>query len=59
MKIIQYLQETKGELKHVVWPTKRQAAVFTVLVILVSIATAYYLGLFDFLFSRALEAVLQ
>lgn len=45
-----YIQETRAELKHVSWPTRRQAAVFTAVVIVVSVSTAVYLGVFDYLF---------
>lgn len=47
---IQYLRDTKGELAHVSWPTRRQAVVFTGLVIALSVATSFYLGAFDNLF---------
>ena len=52
---IQYLKDTRGELKHVSWPTQRQTSVFTVLVIAISLFTAFYLGFFDFLFAEALN----
>ena len=55
MSLIDYLRETKGELKHVSWPSRRQTAVFTLIVILISIATAYFLGIFDYIFKIALE----
>jgi len=55
MSLIDYLRETKGELKHVSWPSRRQTAVFTLIVILISIATAYFLGVFDYVFKIALE----
>ncbi len=55
MGLVDYLRETKGELKHVSWPTRRQAVVFTILVIAVSIGTALFLGFFDFAFTRLLE----
>ncbi|OGI88078.1 preprotein translocase subunit SecE [Candidatus Nomurabacteria bacterium RIFCSPLOWO2_01_FULL_33_24] len=51
MKITQYLKDTRGELKHVNWPTRKQTIVFTIIVIAVSIFVAYYLGFFDFIFS--------
>ncbi|MDO8510172.1 MAG: preprotein translocase subunit SecE [bacterium] len=59
MGVVNYVKETKGELKHVSWPTRRQAIGYTVLVIAVSLVTAFYLGLFDFLFSLGLEEVLK
>ena len=59
MKIADYLRETKGELKHVSWPTKKQAIAFTVLVIIVSVATAIILSLFDVSFSFIPKALLK
>ena len=50
-KLIQYVKDTKGELKHVSWPTQKQTVIFTTLVILVSIFIAAFLGVFDFLFT--------
>lgn len=55
MAIGEYLRETKGELKHVSWPTRRQAIVFTAVVILISLGLAVYLGLLDALFLRGLQ----
>lgn len=40
MKIVQYLKETKNELKEVVFPTTSQTVTFTVLVILISVVVA-------------------
>ncbi len=58
MGILNYIKETKSELKHVNWPTRRQAVLFTVLVIIVSFAVAYYLGFFDFIFSLGIKQLL-
>ena len=55
MGLIQYVKETRGELKHVSWPTRKQATVFTVVVVIISLATAAYLGLFDWIFTSILE----
>lgn len=57
-RITDYFKETRTELRHVNWPTRKQAAVFTVLVVLVSLATAAYLGVFDYLFSRLLQLII-
>jgi preprotein translocase subunit SecE len=54
MKIIEYVKETKGELKHVSWPTRKQAIVFTSIVIILSLLVSAFLGLFDFLFAELL-----
>jgi len=55
MKLIDYLKSTKAELKHVSWPTKKQAIAFTIIVVLISVLTALYLGFFDFIFSKILQ----
>jgi preprotein translocase subunit SecE len=54
-RFVQYLKDTQSELKHVSWPTRSQAIAFTALVIVISVATAAYLGAFDWLFTRLVE----
>jgi preprotein translocase SecE subunit len=54
MKIVDYINETKAEMAHVKWPTRSQAMNYALLVIGVSIVTAAFLGLCDFIFSRLL-----
>ena len=58
MKITDYIKESRGELKHVSWPTRKQTIAFTVVVIVISIATSLYLGLFDIVFTYILQGVL-
>lgn len=53
--LINYLKETRVELRHVSWPTQKQAAVYTALIIAVSVVVSLILGLFDFLFTGALD----
>jgi len=55
MGIIDYIRDTKGEMKHVSWPTRAQSFAFTALVIAISILTALYLGFFDFIFQKILQ----
>lgn len=54
-RFINYIKDTKAELAHVSWPTRRQALIFTGVVILISILTAAFLGFFDYLFSLILQ----
>ena len=58
MKIVDYIKSTRGELKHVSWPTKKQAIAFTIVVIIISIATGAYLGFFDYIFSKILAPLI-
>jgi len=55
MGLINYIKGTQAELRHVSWPTRHQAIAFTAIVIVISLATAFFLGFFDFLFSLILE----
>ncbi|OGI60650.1 preprotein translocase subunit SecE [Candidatus Nomurabacteria bacterium RIFCSPHIGHO2_01_FULL_37_25] len=58
MKIVEYLKETKTELKHVIWPEWSQTFYYTLVIIVLSVTVAYYLGIFDFIFSKGLEKVI-
>ena len=55
MKLVEYLKETQGEMKHMNWPTKDQAIKYTLLVIGLSIVTALVLALADYVFSLGIE----
>jgi preprotein translocase subunit SecE len=57
-KIGEYLKDTRTELKHVTWPKRNQIVAYTLIVVVLSIIIAYFLGIFDFIFSRALGKVL-
>jgi len=57
-KITDYLEETKTELKHVIWPSKNQTFYYTLIVIILSVVISYYLGIFDFIFSQGLTKVI-
>ena len=54
-KFITYLKDTRAEMKHVAWPTRQQALVYTALVIGISVVAAMFLGAFDFIFTKGLN----
>jgi len=54
-KFIDYVKDTRGELKHVSWPTRSQAIAFTVLVIVISLLVAFFLGFFDYILSLIIQ----
>ena len=56
MLLLDYIRDTKGEMKHVSWPTKNQAIAYTALVLVISIILSIYLGFFDFIFTRVIDA---
>ena len=53
-KLIQYFKESKEELKKVVWPSKKETVNLTLLVIIISLAVAFFLGLIDWLLTISL-----
>lgn len=55
MAINQYFKDTAAEMKHVNWPTKSQALVYTALVIIISLFIAVYIGALDSFFVRLLN----
>ena len=59
MNIFNFLREVKGEMKHMSWPTKKQTIAYTLLVIVISIALAAYVGIFDSLFTLGIEQLIK
>ena len=49
IKFFTYLQESRAELKKVVWPSAKQGRDHTLVVIAVSLAVAAFLGSMDFI----------
>jgi preprotein translocase subunit SecE len=59
MKLADYIKDTRGELKHVNWPSRQQAIAYTVIVILASLVVSGFLGFFDYLFSFILQKLIS
>ena len=57
-RIQKWWRETVGELRKVTWPTKEEALKMTKIVIVVVLATAIFLGVVDFIFSRLVGLLL-
>jgi preprotein translocase subunit SecE len=53
--LINYIRDTKGEMKHVSWPSKKQTTVYTAVVIVLSLVLSADLGFFDFLFTKGIS----
>lgn len=54
-----YIKATASEMKQVKWPTRQQAAFYTLLVMAVSVITALYAGAFDYIFSQFISFVIN
>jgi preprotein translocase subunit SecE len=54
-----YFNETIGELRKVSWPTRKEAANLTLVVIVVTVAMSVLLGLLDFIYSQFFAMLLS
>lgn len=56
---IQFLKEAKNELWKVVWPTRRDVVKITVVVIIISVVVAVFLGAIDFGLNKLINFVVS
>lgn len=54
-RIISYFREARGELRKVVWPSRRQTFNDTLLVIVISLVVAAFLGAIDYVLNIGLS----
>jgi len=59
MKLIEYIKDTRAELVHVSWPTRKQAIAYTIIVVIISLVVSFYLGFLDALFSQVLKQIVS
>ncbi len=55
---IGFLQETYGELRKSVWPSKEETARLTIVVIILAIVAGFFLGGLDRIFSELFNRVI-
>jgi preprotein translocase subunit SecE len=53
-----YFRDVRAEMKHVSWPSRPLIIVYTLVVVGVSLATALYLGLLDYIFRLIIEHII-
>jgi preprotein translocase subunit SecE len=58
-RVVEYLQETRGEMRRVVWPTQDEAINLTVVVLFITVLMTILLGGMDLLFGKLLNFILQ
>ena len=57
-KLVQYVKDSKNELKKVTWPNKQEIKQHTFLVIGISLAVAAFLGLMDYLITQIMSKII-
>lgn len=58
-KVLDYIRESKAELKKVTWPTKQQMWYSTLVVIVVTFMVSAYLGLVDLLLTGIFSKIVR
>jgi len=58
-EFIEFFEESKVEIKKVVWPTRKETITTCVAVLVVSLVIALYLGIVDLALSKIVEAILS
>ena len=58
-KVLDYIRESRAELKKVTWPTKQQLWYSTIIVIVVTAVASAYLGLVDLILTGIFSKIIQ
>ncbi len=54
-----FIKETKNQMKHVNWPTRKKTIKYTLVVIIASLILAIILGAFDTLFIKIINLIVN
>ncbi len=55
---LQFIQQTRSEISKVVWPTRREVVLTTVMVFIMATLTAIFFALVDLLIRTGLQGIL-
>ncbi|MGB1387925.1 MAG: preprotein translocase subunit SecE [Paracoccaceae bacterium] len=55
---IQFIQQTRAEISKVIWPTRREVVLTTVMVFIMATLTAIFFALVDLLIRTGLSGIL-
>jgi preprotein translocase subunit SecE len=58
-RIKEYFKDTRGEIRKVSWPTRKQATNLTLIVLAVTAVMAAFLGALDFLFAQLIRLIVS
>lgn len=58
-QFVKYVRATMAEMRQVAWPTKKEATMYTILIIVISTVVALYVGALDYLFSQGINLLVN
>ncbi|MCL5438604.1 MAG: preprotein translocase subunit SecE [Patescibacteria group bacterium] len=56
---VKFLLEVRDELKKVTWPTQNEVIRLTLVVIAISMLVGFFIGGFDFIFTKLMELIVK
>lgn len=56
--MVEYLRNTRAEMRKVHWPSRKEAENLTKIVLGVTVAMALFMGALDYVFSRELQGLI-
>ena len=59
MQIVNFFKEVKAELDKIVWPTREQTIRYSILVIIVAVASGAFLGGLDYVLTLATDFLVK
>ena len=59
MSLLSHIQESRAEMKHVKWPSRKQVISYTSIVIALSLFIAAYVGALDVIFTKILAFIIS
>jgi preprotein translocase subunit SecE len=54
-RMMNYFKDVRAEMKHVSWPSRSVTIAYTIVVVVVSLVVAIYLGLLDHVFRLVIQ----
>ena len=57
-KVLDYIRESRAELRKVTWPTRQQLWYSTIVVVIVTLIASAYLGLVDLLLTGLFSKII-
>lgn len=58
-RLKEYFKDTRGELRKVSWPTRKQATNLTLIVLAVTAVMAAFLGALDYVFAQLIRLIVS
>ena len=56
--LFRYLRESKEELQKVTWPSRKDTTRYSIFIIVISLAIAFFFGTFDWALNLGLQALI-